>query len=126
VRLSAKRIKNLPGRPVTKTGIVRDISDQDSSQKMHLRIRHKSNLKRLPQTAQAFTEVIESLNDYYLRKIAWAVYGFHQDGIAPSLTSLSKRASIKWGKWYLPEVNLALQASIDSFHTFSESKIKAA
>jgi hypothetical protein len=128
VRLSAQRIKNLPGRPVrvTKACIVFDIRDQGDLAKFNWQKLRKFNLKRLPLTAQAFEAFTEQLIDYYLRKIEWAANCFRQKGVVPSLTSLSKRAAIKWGKWYLPEVNAALQAVLASFQISSEANVKAA
>lgn len=128
VRLAAQRIKNLAGRPtrVTKVSLLRDIRDQDNLIKLSSNEFNKHHRKRLPKTAKAFGEVLEPLMAYYLRKIAWAVACFRQEGVVPSFTSLSKRASIKWGKWYLPEVKAALQVALESSQILIDPNVRAA
>jgi hypothetical protein len=53
----------------------------------------------LPLTSQALDTHLESFEDYSIRRIAWTVESFRQEGRTPSIAMLSKRAGIK-GRLY--------------------------
>jgi len=85
---SVNRIKNLPGRPVRASlaEIIRDIGR---------RAWIENYLHLLPMTAQAISDHAELLEDFMLRKVAWATNHFLQEGRVPPRHQFEKMAGVR-------------------------------
>lgn len=55
----------------------------------------EKKLDRMPLTSKFLNEHLESLEDYSIRRIAWAVETFRKEGVAPSRAMLTNRAGIR-------------------------------
>jgi hypothetical protein len=89
VRAEAARIRSLPGAPVrvSLAALVRGVGYAVSV---------KSKLARLPHTAAALADVIESMVAFSLRRVDWALQRYRQEGVVPSRSAFIERASIKY------------------------------
>ncbi len=88
VRESASRLKSTPGSPirVTKTAIGRGLGQITLlRQKIH----------KLPLTAEALDEVVESQADFAIRRVKRAAELFSQEGAQPGAWKLIKRANVR-------------------------------
>lgn len=76
VRASAEKLQNTPGKPqkLTKTAIGSDSGYLALIQKQ---------LNRLPITAEVLSEVIESTEEFAIRRIKWIAECFQQNGVEP-------------------------------------------
>jgi hypothetical protein len=107
VRASTMQLRSVGGRPVriTKRAIARELDELTS-------ITYKKALVKLPLTAQALEEVIESRVEFAIRRIQWAADQFRQQKIIPALATLGQRAGINHSIWYVPEVKTAFEKAL--------------
>jgi len=88
VARSARRLKARPGRPtritlnmiIKETGCTRSLWDR---------------LCRLPLTARVLEEVLETLEDVYLRRVKWAMDCYLREGRCPSRSQFLRRAGVR-------------------------------
>lgn len=87
VKTSAARLQNAPGRPVqvTKTAIGRALGAVTLLQQ---------KLFKMPLTAQALASVVETREQYAIRRVWWAADLFLEDGLLPRPWQLISRANV--------------------------------
>ncbi|MBD2566591.1 TnsD family Tn7-like transposition protein [Anabaena lutea] len=110
VRQSAERMKNSPSRPVRITArmIGKDINQLSA---IH------NKIDKLPLTAKALSEVVETREAYTVRRVWWAAEYFLQENKLPTRSQLEHLAGIRHGNELtdLPKVQEAIEAALDSF-----------
>lgn len=108
VKQSAVRIRSAPGRPVriTKTAIGRDLGA--------LSLFHK-HLHKLPLTSRILAGIVESSEEYSIRRIWWAAYSYIHEGLIPRRWQLVDRANVYMQR-EAPRVCDALQAAMKLFN----------
>lgn len=106
-RLTALRLKNTPGRPVqiTKQAISRDIGQVTLISK---------NLSKLPLTAKALAEVVETAEELAIRRVQWAHECFLKENIHPKRYQLISRASMGRKMADSPQVKKAIATALES------------
>ncbi|MBD2198574.1 MULTISPECIES: TnsD family Tn7-like transposition protein [Calothrix] len=111
VRLSALQIKSQAGRPqkVTKGAICKHLDKRGQ-------IQH--NLHKLPKTKQALTEVVETCEEFAVRKVKWAAECFHQENISPAWSQLVILACVYDFK-EVPQVKDAIDAALEALALLS-------
>lgn len=87
VKTSAARLKNASGRPiqVTKTAIGRDLGAVTLLQQ---------KLYKMPVTATILAGVVETSEEYAVRRILWAADLFLEEGLLPQSWQLISRANV--------------------------------
>jgi hypothetical protein len=88
VRLAASRLKDAPGRPVwvTKTAIGRALGTITLlRQKLH----------NMPLTSQVLAGVVETREQYAVRRVWWAAEFYRQEGVMPLEWQLVARANVR-------------------------------
>jgi len=107
VRISAERLKTVPGKPerVTKTAIASDSGYLALIQKQ---------LDKLPDTAKILTEVAETREEFAIRRIQWAAECFRQEGTCPKRWQLLRRSGLKSNIEGVPLVEKAIAAALAS------------
>ncbi|HBL11908.1 MAG TPA: hypothetical protein DD379_10965 [Cyanobacteria bacterium UBA11162] len=107
VRESAHRFLHTTGRPIwiTRTTIGKDIGQRTLIQK---------EIHKLPLTASALAEVVETQPEYAIRRLEWATECFLQEKIYPQRWQLLQRASLKPYTVALPSVQRAIEAALAS------------
>lgn len=105
VKLAANKIKNKPGRPlqITVSSIGREIGQQAILQQQ---------IHKLPITAQAIAEVIETQEEFAIRRIWWAADCFKAEGICPTRTNFLLRVSLGNVMKVKPKVKQALEEAL--------------
>jgi len=114
VRAAASRLKDAPGRParVTKTAIGRAIGAVTLlRQKLH----------NMPLTAQVLAGVIETREEYAIRRVWWAADHYSQEDVQPSEGQLILRANV----YYLREVQ-SIKHSVEAAIQLLRSKLSHA
>lgn len=114
VRESAGRLKATPGRPirVTKTAVGRDLGRVTLLQQQ---------IHKLPLTAAALREVVESRIDFAIRRVMCVAESFRQAGRKPRAWELIMRANVS-GLLAEPGV---MDAVNESLRTFEEEAVYA-
>lgn len=104
VRNVASRLKEAPGRParVTRTAIGRAVG-------VFTLLRQK--LHKMPLTAQIMATVIESREEYAIRRVWWAADLFYQEGIQPRTWQLASRANV-YGLREIQSVRCVVEAAV--------------
>jgi hypothetical protein len=104
VKAAALRLKNAAGRPVrvTKTAIGRAVGANAM-----LRLK----LHKMPLTAQVLASVVETREQYAVRRVWWAAYHYLRDKILPRRWQLILRANV-YSLRYVPEVECVIDAAI--------------
>jgi len=104
VKGAVLRLKNLPGRPVhvTVSAIGREIG------RLALLQQH---LDRLPRTAKALDELIETRESFAVRRVRWVAEQYRQDHMHPTRWELVKKAGIERVAM-LPAVKEAVEAEL--------------
>jgi hypothetical protein len=112
VRASAQRLKKASGKPVqvTKTAIASSIGYLALIQKQ---------LDKLPRTAEALTEVVESTEEFAVRRVQWAVDCFRQENVYPKRWQIIRRTGMKSSTATLPQVKEAIAAALQSLAPLS-------
>lgn len=105
ITTTVQRIKNLPGRPVhaSKAAVIREVGYQ---------IWIENRLDKLPLTAKALTESLESLEAYMIRKVEWATEFFIQEGRCPTRLHLMVKASVRNAAGQTPIVQGAINIAM--------------
>lgn len=108
VLLCAKRLLNQSEQLVRVTvhSIAKDI-DRSSQLKKHL---HK-----LPLTAQVLADVVETYEQFAIRRLWWIVERYQQENVRPARWQLIRRAHIKPEMEVIPEVAHAIDLALKSF-----------
>ncbi len=104
VKASAIRLRNAPGRPmqVTISAIGREIGQLALIQQ---------HLNKLPRTAEALKELIETREEFAVRRIWWAMTTFSQKQLYPARWLLIKKAGVsRLIEW--PQVRKAIDAAL--------------
>ena len=101
----ATSIRNVPGCP---THVNRSFIGRETGKQVWL----YDNLDVLPLTARVLSNVIETREDWSVRKIAWAVEQYLQESLCPSRTKLMQRANITFQMAQHPQVRAALDAAL--------------
>lgn len=112
VKPAGLRLKNTSGCPIrlTKTKLATEIG-----------IRHSSYLSRLPLTVQALTEMAESVEEYYVRRVWWMANIYRQENIKPKRWQLVLRAGVSRRAAH-PLVRDALDAALQTLdHLVTET-----
>ena len=104
---SAEQLKKSSGRPahITISSIGRDLGQKGLLQ---------HQLHKLPQTAQVLTEVVETYEEFAIRRIWWAADCFRTEGIYPKRTKLLLRASVSQKIATTPQVSSAIEEALQS------------
>jgi hypothetical protein len=104
---SAEQLKKSSGRPahITISSIGRDLGQKGLLQ---------HQLHKLPQTAQVLTEVVETYEEFAIRRIWWAADCFRSEGIYPKRTKLLLRASVSQKIATTPQVSSAIEEALHS------------
>lgn len=107
VRDMAQYLLKAPGRPIwiTKTAIGRNLGKKTLIAK---------EISQLPLTAIALASVVETHQEYALRRLNWATECFRSEEICPQRWQLLLRASLKPQTVALPEVKEAIEAALAS------------
>jgi hypothetical protein len=111
VKLSALRLKNISTDPVriTKTAIGQDI---DKKELLH------RQLHKLPKTAQVLAEVIETREQFAVRRVEWATECFRKQNISPAWSGLILLAGV-YELREIPQVKEAIDAALQSLESLS-------
>lgn len=103
-------MKNSPSRPVRITArmIGKDINQLSLIQ---------NKIDKLPLTAKALSEVVETREAYTVRRVWWAAEYFRQENKFPKRSELQHLAGIRHGNELadLPKVREAIEAALNSF-----------
>jgi hypothetical protein len=89
---AALRIKTAAGRPTRVTAWAIILESGESANLLNEPI-----IKRLPRTAQALKEAVETRDQFTIRRIKWAAESFRTEGVSPSRMKLWGRVRV--GKW---------------------------
>lgn len=103
----AERIRSTPGRPVrvSKTAVAKNIGALAVISK-------RGNL--LPLTIKALDDVNESIEDYAVRRVAWAAECFRGEGVCPSIWQLQVKAAVSNRVAKCPILKAAMEAALES------------
>ncbi len=106
-KLSAERLKNAPERPVqiTVAAIARDIGQLANIQK---------HLDKLPLTAQVLAEVVETREEFAVRRVEYAAECFRQENVYPKEWQLVRRAGLRPDMEAVQQVKEAIAAALES------------
>ncbi len=87
-RLAAERLQKTPGRPmqITVAAIARDIGQIANIQK---------HLAKLPLTAKVLAAVVETREEFAIRRIEYAAECFRQESVYPKEWQLVRRAGLR-------------------------------
>jgi hypothetical protein len=88
IRSKANMIRNHPGRPVrvSITALIREVGHRAWIEKQ---------LNKLPLTAKALAESLESVESYLLRRVKWAQECYMLEGMRPTRYQLASRAGTR-------------------------------
>jgi hypothetical protein len=105
IKAMAKRIKNIPGRPVrvTKASITREIGHRPWIQR---------RLDDLPLTAGALRTCVESYEAFLVRKVAWVENYYRREGICPTRSRFIGHAALNNKAGRILEVQSAVNAAM--------------
>lgn len=103
VEATAKRIRELPGRPirVSMAAVIKEVG-----RKSWLEFR----LVKLPLTNKALNDYLETVEEFLIRRVAWAEEYYFQKGICPARSYFEASAGTKNKSGRL----LAVQSAIDA------------
>lgn len=106
VKVSAQRIKSLPGRPIRAsiTSIIKEVGNRSWLEK---------RLDKLPLTAKVIREDIESLEAFAIRKVLWTTERYLQDAICPTRAQFTVRARVRNKTGKTPLVQNALNTAME-------------
>jgi hypothetical protein len=104
VKVSAHRLKHTDGYParLTLTAIGRDIGHQRT-------LYH--HLDKLPLTKLALSEVIETPEDFAIRRILWSACRYQEENILPTRKQLANRVHVFRNLAELPRVKEAIDTA---------------
>ncbi|GAX45296.1 Tn7-like transposition protein D [Tolypothrix sp. NIES-4075] len=119
VRLSARSIKSTLGHPVR---VTRGAIGRDLDRKPLL----DQYLHKLPLTAKALAQVVETYEEFAIRRIQWAAECFRQENIHPTRSQLVCRASMKPKIAAASLVQVAIETALASFDPINVGKTEEA
>ena len=122
VRLAAKRIMSVEGRPVrlTVARIGRELDKTDL-------LTSKKLSSKIPLTGHALSELVEPHLAFAIRCVRWAASCYRSEGTVPSISSLAKLAGMTMTTTHRPEIRAVINEEIESLHNCRDvSEIKAA
>jgi len=101
VRHAAEKLKNKPGKPerLSKTEI--------ASSSGYLALIQRQ-LKKLPLTAQTLAEVVETTEEFAVRRIYWVAEHYRQEGICPKEWQIVRETGLKPYIAKMPKVEKAI------------------
>lgn len=105
VGAAAIRIRELDGKP---TRVSLDALIKEVGHKVWI----ESRRDKLPLTAKAITECVETLEAFQLRKVRWAVDHFLSEGVCPTRRHFMVTASVRNGTSRTPPVQSAISAAL--------------
>ena len=107
VRQSAAKLKNISGKPIriTKTIIGKDLN------KVRI-LCSNAILAKLPLTATALIESLETRVEFAIRRINWATDCFRQENTSPTWAAIPFRATLGRDIWHVAEVEEAIDAAL--------------
>ncbi len=108
IREAGVNLRSIPGSPQR---IKRDTIGRYIDQKTAIR----KEIHRLPLTAKALAEVVETPIMFVLRRLNWAAELFIHDKIIPTRKQLIRQANI-WSYENLPEVKEAIEKTLHMLH----------
>jgi Tn7-like transposition protein D/TniQ len=112
VRLSAYNLKNKLGHPIRVTrGSIGRAIDRKALLDTYL--------NKLPLTKEVLAQVVESHEEFAIRRIKWAAECFHQENIHPTRTQLVCRVSMQSKIAANPQVQAAVEQALASFESTS-------
>ncbi len=111
VRKSALDLKNAPLRPIwlTKTAI---------TTKIGIRKLVSVSKDKLPLTLKVLDEVVETHEEYAIRRLGWVTQRFQQENVCPPRWLLLLRASLKPATVALPRVTAAIEEALKTLECF--------
>lgn len=122
VRLTAQRIRNVEGRPVRVT-VARIGQELDKTSLLTSR----KLFSKIPLTAQALSELVETHLNYAVRCIRWAASCYRQEGTVPCVTRLAKLAGMTMTTTHRTEIRAVINEELDSLRNCTGvSEIRAA
>ena len=106
-KLSAERLKNALARPVqiTVTAIARDMGQLANIQK---------HLDKLPLTAQVLAELVETREQFAVRRVEYAAEHFLDENVCPQRWQLVRRAGLRPDIEATQQVKEAIAAALES------------
>jgi hypothetical protein len=106
VRHAAEQLRNKPGKPerLTKTAI--------ASNSGYLALIQKQ-LNKLPLTSETLIEVIETTEEFAVRRIYWVAERYRQEGICPKAWQIIRETGIKPYIAEMPQVKEAIASVIN-------------
>jgi hypothetical protein len=112
ITTAVQHIKGLHGRPVraSKAAVIRRIGYQ---------IWIENRLDKLPLTAKALAESLESLEAYMIRKVEWATEFFIQEGKRPTRLQLRVKATVRNATGQKPTVQNAINMAMVKLEAIS-------
>jgi hypothetical protein len=111
VRLSASRLKSIPGRPVriTRSAIGKELYQEEVLKKF---------LDRLSLTANVLTEIVETREDFAIRRVEWAAECFRQQNISPAWSQIVLLSGV-YALRAVPQVKKAIDTALQSLESQS-------
>lgn len=108
VKLSAQNLKSALGHPirVTRGAIGRAI---DRERLLY------SYLHKLPLTKEVLATVVETYEEFAIRRIQWVTKCFHEENIHPTRSQLLRRVTMQSKIAANPQVQMALEQALASF-----------
>jgi hypothetical protein len=102
VTTAAKELRQVPGCPirVTITAVANKIG--------YVLLTYR---QKLPLTAQALAEVVETREAFAIRRVWWVAECYRQEGVCPARSQLVRRANVDALK-ALPEVQRVVEAAL--------------
>nr|WP_322711770.1 TnsD family Tn7-like transposition protein [Nostoc sp. ChiSLP03a]MDZ8213013.1 TnsD family Tn7-like transposition protein [Nostoc sp. ChiSLP03a] len=123
VKLSALCLKVVSGRPVriTKTLIANNLDNINL--KLWLFYNKKMLIFRLPLTANALDEVVETLEDFAIRRIHWKANQLREEGIYVTKLQFLRKVGIQNSSFQLlPKIQIAIESAMELFEPFRAFK----
>lgn len=106
VEATAKRIRELPGRPirVSMAAVMKEVG-----RKSWLEFR----LGKLPLTNKVLNDYLETVEEFLIRRVTWAEEYYFQKGICPARSYFEASAGTKSNSGRLPAVQSAIDAAME-------------
>jgi hypothetical protein len=114
VKTSALRLRNATGGSmrITIAAIARD-----SGQSISLL---RNRLDKLPLTAEALADIVETHEEFAIRRVRWAADLYHQENTYPKRWQLVRRAGVE-GFSERPQVKDAIDAALESLNPLNSA-----
>ena len=112
IRVAARKLVNLPGRPVkvTRNRITLDVPDVR---------RLRAGMNRLPLTTQVLQEVVETREAFALRRIKWTLDRYIEERSCPRQWQFLDRAGLEVQILQIQSVQQAFEAAVNMLSQFT-------